>query len=95
MNLLKKFKKMSIYIKYPTFGHRWSQDPSCQCGFPFQDGEHLTLSCPLFAKERRNLLGTRATWEELDKPNWRKDEGDDSPWDNIEAWFDFLYQELH
>jgi len=71
-----------------------AQDPGCQCGSPLQDGDHLTFSCPRFATDRANLLGTRKSWEELDKPNWRKDEGDDSHWDTIEAWFDFLYQNL-
>jgi len=39
-------------------------------------------------------LDTRMSWEELDDPNWRTDEGDDSHWDTIEALFDPIYTEF-
>jgi len=34
-------------------------------------------------------------WEELDTPNWRKEEEDDSPWDTIEAFFVAISPEFH
>lgn len=46
-----------------------------------QKGEKVSIRAPV-------VLGG------LDKPSWRKDEGDDSDWDTVEAWFDFLYKEL-
>jgi len=55
----------------------------CPCSHPRQDGHHLTFICPRFKNTGRNLLGPRRSWEELDKPNWRKEEGDDSHWDTI------------
>jgi len=69
-------------------------EQGCECGHPIQDGDHITFECPRFRKERRELLGPRRTWEALDKPNWRKDEGDDSYWDTIEAFFDLIYSEF-
>jgi len=63
-------------------------------GHPTQDGDHITFECPGLRKERKDLLGPRKTWEELDTPNWRKDEGDDSHWDTIEAFFDFIHSEF-
>jgi len=68
--------------------------PACQCGHHTQDGSHIVFHCPRFLKERRDLLVCPKTWEELDEPNWRKDEGDDSHWDTIESFFDFLYNEF-
>jgi len=52
-------------------------EPGCDCGHSSQDGDHIVFSCPRLARERKDLLGPRKTWEELDDPNWRKDEGDD------------------
>jgi len=49
---------------------------------------------PLLQAVRRDLLGLRKSWEELDEPNWRKDEGDDSHWGTVEAFFDFIYGEF-
>jgi len=40
---------------------------------------------------RDRLLRGKRTWEDLDKPDWRK-EGDDS-YDAIESFFDYLYFE--
>jgi len=64
------------------------------CHILSQDGRHITFDCPRFEKERRELLGPRKTWESLDGKNRRKDEGDDSHWDTIEAFFDFIYNEF-
>jgi len=66
----------------------------CQCGHPVQDGHHIVFACPRFRKERRDLLGVLSSWEDLDEPNWRKDKGDDSHWDTIEAFFDCIWSEF-
>jgi len=55
-----------------------SDDPSCPCGHPRQDGDHITFHCRRFEKERANLLGPLETWEKLGGANWRKEEGVDS-----------------
>ena len=70
-----------------------SEDASCPCGHPSQDGDHIVFTCPRLDRERRDLLGPPKTWEEMDAPapTWRKDEGD-GQWDTIETCFDFIYQ---
>jgi len=69
-------------------------DEGCQCGHSLQDGDHIVFSCPRFRNERKDLLGHRTGWEGLDDPNWRNDEGDDSHWDTIESFFDFIFSEF-
>lgn len=69
-------------------------DAGCRCGHPQQDGSHIVFSCPRLDRLRRDLLGPRKTWEELDTPNWRKGEGDDSHWVTIEAFFDHIFSEF-
>jgi len=70
------------------------ESEECPCGHPVQDGYHLTFDCPRLTKERENLLGTRRSWGELDKLNWRKQEGDGIDWDILEPFFDVLSSEL-
>jgi len=69
-------------------------DLACPCGHPSQDGDHITFDCGLFRKERKDPLGLRKSWEELEDPIGRKDEGDNSHWDTIEAIFDFVFCEF-
>jgi len=52
-----------------------------------------TFGCWRFRKERAELIGTRSTWKELDAPMWVK-EGDQDPYDAIEAFFSYLYSQL-
>jgi len=66
-------------------------DPACPCGHPKQTGEHIVFHCPNHDPNRSHLLRGKKTWEDLDKPDWRK-EGDDS-YDAIETFFDYLYFE--
>ena len=48
-----------------------TDDPSCTCGHPSQDGEHVVLQCPNTADLRNRLLPAGAeTWEALDDPHW-------------------------
>jgi len=62
-----------------------AEDTGCPCGHPSQEGDHIVFSCTKFYRQRKALLGPRKSWQELDEPNWRKDEGDDSHWDTVEA----------
>jgi len=71
-----------------------AEEPNCSCGHTHQDGEHITFNCPRFSTIRKKLLGSRKTWEELDDPLWRKEEGDDSHWDAVEAFFYHIYPEF-
>jgi len=48
---------------------------------------------PRWAHFRKELLGPRHTWEELDSPNWKK-EGDDELHDTIELFSHFAFQNL-
>jgi len=68
-----------------------TDDPRYPCGHGVQDGDHITFECPQLDTIRKDLLGPRKTWEELDDPNWRKDDGDDSHWDTIEAFCDNIF----
>jgi len=52
------------------------------------------FACPRLDKERKDLLGPRKPWEELDLPNWRKNGREDSFYDTIEVFFDFIYSEF-
>ena len=67
---------------------------SSQCGHPAQNRSHIVFHCPRYHKERKDLLGARKAWEDLDEPNWRKEEGDDSHWDTIVSFFDFIFKEV-
>jgi len=43
---------------------------------------------------RKDLIGPQKALEELGRTQLEKNEGDDSYWDTIEAFFDFLYNEF-
>ena len=45
-----------------------SDSPSCLCGHHTASGEHITFHCPTWDMQRRNLIGERKTWAELDEP---------------------------
>jgi len=70
---------------------RKTDNPACPCGHPRQTGEHIVFQCSRHNLNRDRLLRGKRTWEDLDKPDWRK-EGDDS-YDAIESFFDYLYFE--
>ena len=71
-----------------------STDPACPaCGASPTSGQHLVFSCPTHLTRRRELLGGRSSWEQLDAPDWRK-EGDDPPYCAIESFFDYLYHNI-
>ncbi|KAF8429077.1 hypothetical protein EV426DRAFT_702870 [Tirmania nivea] len=44
--------------------------------------------------QRRELIGEAATWEELDTPICKKEEGEDEEWDVVEACFSYLCHPL-
>jgi len=69
-----------------------AEDPSCPCGHPVQTGEHIVFHCPLHTNERNRLLRGKKTLLDIDHPDWRK-EGDDTPYDAIDTFFDYLYFE--
>jgi len=52
------------------------------------DGAKATF---LFLTRRRELLGLKTSWEEIDAPDWRK-EGDEDPYYAIESFFSFLHE---
>jgi len=54
----------------------------------------LTFECLGFYRERTILLPGKHTWEELDPPDWRKDEEEGDAYDAIEAYFQFLHSEI-
>ena len=72
-------------------------DPSCTCGHPSQDGDHLVFHCPDTAASREKYLPPNADkWEALDDPHWvvtqtgapgRKQEKEEG----IEIFFQDLY----
>jgi len=73
-----------------------SPDPSCTCGHPSQDGDHLVFHCARGAPSRRRLLppGTEK-WEDLDDLHWVTEAGeaggDQEKVEGIEAFFQDLY----
>ena len=70
-----------------------SADLACPCSHPTQSGKHITFECPTFKDARREFLGARTEWGELDAPVWVK-EGENDAYDAIEAFFDFIYHQI-
>ncbi|KAF8427706.1 hypothetical protein EV426DRAFT_682711 [Tirmania nivea] len=69
--------------------------PACpNCDHPSEDGSHITFDCPHHRRQRQELIGNIKTWEELDTPLWRKEEGEEKEWDAVEAYFAYLYRTL-
>jgi len=68
-------------------------DPSCSWGHHTEDGFHITLECPRFRKERTELLERPAAWEDLDAPKWAK-EGEEEPYDRVEAFFGYIFTQI-
>ncbi|KAF8417934.1 hypothetical protein EV426DRAFT_681503 [Tirmania nivea] len=69
--------------------------PACpNCDHPSEDGHHITFDCPHHRQQRQELIGDARTWEDLDKPIWRKEEGEEEEWDAVEAYFAYLYRPL-
>ncbi|KAF8451403.1 hypothetical protein BGX38DRAFT_1269417 [Terfezia claveryi] len=65
-----------------------AESAECACGYPSETGEHIVFRCPRFDWSRRALLGEKSSWEELDKPDWRKEE--EETYEATEAFFGFL-----
>ncbi|KAF8415770.1 hypothetical protein EV426DRAFT_706527 [Tirmania nivea] len=55
---------------------------------------HITFDCPHHRQQRQELIRDARTWEDLDKPIWRKEEGEEEEWDAVEAYFAYLYRPL-
>jgi len=71
-------------------------EPSCTCGHPSQDGDHLVFGCPRLATQRTRLLPRESdTWESLDDPHWVTEAGgegrEQEKVEGIEAFFQDLY----
>ena len=70
-------------------------DPSCPCGHPSQDGDHLVFHCPRLEEQRRRLLPAERTWESLDNPHWvteaRRDGREQEKTEGTETFFQDLY----
>ncbi|KAF8427023.1 hypothetical protein EV426DRAFT_707262 [Tirmania nivea] len=49
---------------------------------------------PKHHQQRQELFGNARTWEDLDTPIWRKEEGEEEEWDAVEAYFAYLYRPL-
>jgi len=58
-----------------------------------ENGDHITFTCPNHRTTRKTLIGLSSTWAELDAPRWVK-EGDDDPYDQVEAFFGYLFIQL-
>ncbi|KAF8422939.1 hypothetical protein EV426DRAFT_669791 [Tirmania nivea] len=68
--------------------------PACpNCDHPSEDGYHITFDCPHHHQQRQEFIGDARTWEDLDTPIWRKEEGEEE-WDAVEAYFAYLYRPL-
>ena len=71
-------------------------NPSCACGHPSQDGDHLVFHCPSLASPRARLLPPEIdTWEDLDDPHWVTEAGGEGrkqeKVEGVEAFFQDLY----
>ncbi|KAF8424202.1 hypothetical protein EV426DRAFT_707957 [Tirmania nivea] len=50
--------------------------PACpNCDHPSEDGFHITFDCPKHHQQRQELIWDARTWEDLDTPIWKKEEG--------------------
>ncbi|KAF8417719.1 hypothetical protein EV426DRAFT_682033 [Tirmania nivea] len=50
--------------------------PACpNCDHPSEDGYHITFDCPHHHQQRQEFIGDARTWEDLDTPIWKKEEG--------------------
>ncbi|KAF8427024.1 hypothetical protein EV426DRAFT_707263 [Tirmania nivea] len=45
-------------------------------------------------QQRQEFIGDARTWEDLDTPIWKKEEGEEEEWDAVEAYFAYLYRPL-
>ncbi|KAF8419092.1 hypothetical protein EV426DRAFT_712601 [Tirmania nivea] len=61
------------------------------CDHPSEDGHHITFDCPKHHQQRQEFIGDARTWEVLNIPIWRKEEGEEEEWDAVEAYFAYLY----
>jgi len=75
-----------------------AEDPSCGCGHPTQDGDHIAFHCPLLGPQRARLLPEARTWEGLDDPHWVTEAGgrggEQEKFEGTEAFFQEVYWKL-
>jgi len=76
-----------------------AKDPSCTCGLPSQDGDHLVFQCSRLNTQRTRLIPLESdTWEALDSPHWLTEAGREARGqekiERVEAFFQELYWEL-
>ena len=67
--------------------------PSCAGGSAEETGHHLVFECPRYEGIRREFLVGKSSWEELDKPDWRKVGDGDDAWyfGAVEEFFGHLH----
>ena len=75
---------------------RKSDSKACECGHEEESGHHLVFHCPRFNAIRSNIVGEKATWEALDKPDWRKVGKGEDEWyfEAREEFFGDLYRAM-
>ncbi|KAF8427051.1 hypothetical protein EV426DRAFT_707313 [Tirmania nivea] len=56
--------------------------------------EALRQSIPHYHQQRQEFIGDARTWEDLDTPIWKKEEGEEEEWGAVEAYFAYLYRPL-
>jgi len=70
---------------------RKSPNPDCpECGGE-EIGEHIVFKCPGHQEERRKL-GEIREWKDLDKPIWKREEG--NRYDAVEDFFYYCHQRM-
>ena len=71
-------------------------DPSCTCGHPSQDGEHLVFHCPDTRIPRAEFLPADGrTWESLDAPHWVTKPGGPGRGQEKEEGTELFFQDLY
>ncbi|KAF8422241.1 hypothetical protein EV426DRAFT_706424 [Tirmania nivea] len=64
--------------------------------FPFNVPRRTATTSPLTApsttSNAKSLSGMPRTWEDLDTPIWRREEGEEDEWDAVQAYFAYLYR---
>ncbi|KAF8418834.1 hypothetical protein EV426DRAFT_709034 [Tirmania nivea] len=76
------FVRKVDFLAYPNCNHR------------SKHSYHITFDCPHHCQQRQELIGNARTWEDLDTPIWRKEEGEAEEWDAVEMYFAYLYRSI-
>ena len=55
--ILANLRTESSNLQYHLFLRYLTEDPSCKCGAPVEDPNHLFKTCPLYSDKRQEILG--------------------------------------